>query len=363
MTHSNRISTLISNLIPTVNRNPAPKVAVVIVNYNAGEWLTQCVISVLRSTLSAAIYIVDNASTDNSLSLLRHQLVQPTRVDISRFPTQLIQNTENLGFAAAVNQGIIASGETEYVLVLNPDCEIEPDTLAKFCQTMAEYPQHGMAGCLVRNTDGTEQAGCRRGIPSPWRSVVRVLHLDKLFPQEQKFKSFVLTQEQMPTEPMEIEGISGACMFVRREALQQVGLMDESYFLHCEDLDWFMRFRDAGRPLLFIPHIEVTHSKGFCSRKKPVSVLWYKHRGMIRFYRKFFKKQYPAFLYWGVVSAVWTRFALLASVLIAQQSVGSVKNLFSNFSQTVNAPREELLLLHTTPTSSISLVTRPRKER
>jgi GT2 family glycosyltransferase len=278
--------------------------SVIIVNYNAGQLLTDCVRSVLESTMPVEIFVIDNASTDQSMWQLRQTVGYDKRL-------HLIENTKNLGFAAAANQ-VLPQTKGDFLVFLNPDCVIKTDTFARFQATLQTYPDVGMAGCLVRNLDGSEQAGCRRSVPSPWRSVVRVLHLDRLFPQHKKFQSFVLTKNPMPTEPIEIEGISGACMVVRRAALQEVGAMDESYFLHCEDLDWFMRFHASRWKILFIPTIEITHVKGACSHHQPVQVLWYKHRGMVKFYRKFFQKRYPLPLMWGVTIAVWARFIVLA---------------------------------------------------
>jgi len=279
-------------------------VTVIIVNYNAGRLLAACVKSVLTSTLPVQVYVIDNASRDDSLQLLREHCEHDSRL-------QITINSENVGFARAANQ-VLPQIHSEYLLFLNPDCLIANDTLAEFVAVLTQYPQAGMAGALVRNLDGTEQAGCRRSVPSPWRSIVRVLHLDKLLPKHPKFRSFVLKDMPMPEHPVEIEGISGACMFVRQAALQAVGPMDEHYFLHCEDLDWFMRFRQQGWKIMFVPSIEVTHAKGACSQAEPLRVLWYKHRGMVRFYRKFFRYQYPIFVFWGVVIAVWIRFTILA---------------------------------------------------
>jgi GT2 family glycosyltransferase len=252
------------------------------------------------------IYVIDNASSDRSLATLQAALT------ITQ-PVHIVQNQDNRGFAGAANQ-VLPQLAHDYVVFLNPDCVIQADTLARFCDLLDQpaYQHYGMAGCLVRNPDGSEQAGCRRSIPSPWRSIVRVLHLNRLFPRQRRFASFVLTHSPMPTAPVELEGISGACMVVRQTALQAVGPMDEQYFLHCEDLDWFMRFRAAGWPILFIPEIEIMHVKGACSQHTPLRVLWYKHRGMIRFYTKFFRQQYPLPLYWSVVAAVWIRFGILA---------------------------------------------------
>ncbi|MCK5720043.1 MAG: glycosyltransferase family 2 protein [Thiomargarita sp.] len=278
-------------------------VSVIIVNFNSDNLLTQCVNSVLKSTISANIYIIDNASDDNSLQQLRQAISYHKRV-------QIIKNKTNLGFARAANI-VLPKITSQYLLFLNPDCFIFPNTLAKFIAIMDDYPNVGMAGALVRNIDGTEQAGCRRTVPTPWRSIVRILYLDKLFPHSKLFKNFVLTTEPLPTEPMELEGISGACMFVRHSALKVVGAMDEDYFLHCEDLDWFMRFRQHQFKILFVPTIEVTHVKGGCSHHQPFRVLWYKHRGMIKFYRKFYRQKYPWILFMPIILAVWMRFTLL----------------------------------------------------
>jgi GT2 family glycosyltransferase len=102
-------------------------------------------------------------------------------------------------------------------------------------------------------------------------------------------------------------------MLIRREALQDVGSLDEGYFLHCEDLDWCMRFRKKGWKILFVADARVVHHRGVCSRSRPVFVEWHKHKGMMRFYRKHFRHQYPGMLMWLVGTGVWLRFALLAA--------------------------------------------------
>jgi hypothetical protein len=301
-------------------------VSVIIVNFNGGELLTECVRAVLTSIIPVTVYVVDNASRDTSLSRLQHTLAYDKRIHI-------IRNSHNLGFARAANVAL-AYTRSEYLLFLNPDCLIKADTLADFANVMDNYPKAGMAGGLVRNPDGSEQAGCRRSVPTPWRAIVRVFHLDKLFPRHPRFKSFVLTHQSLPDKPIKIEGISGACMFVRREALEKVGPMDEAYFLHCEDLDWFMRFQNLHWHIMFIPTIEIIHVKGACSNDRPFRVLWYKHRGMIRFYRKFFRYQYPQWLMWCIIVAVWSRFTILAMktlVLSLQFAVSSTQSRKKRF--------------------------------
>ena len=121
-----------------------------------------------------------------------------------------------------------------------------------------------------------------------------------------------------------MDAISGAFMFVRREALQIVGGLDEGYFLHCEDLDWCERFRRAGWKVLFVPDVAVVHDQGHSSRDRPIRVLWYKHRGMLRYYRKFFRDQYPLPFLWLVSAGVWLRFGTLAGLALARRLVNRV---------------------------------------
>jgi GT2 family glycosyltransferase len=113
-------------------------------------------------------------------------------------------------------------------------------------------------------------------------------------------------------------------MFVRREALEKVGPLDEGYFLHCEDLDWCERFRRGGWKVLFVPDTTVVHDKGASSRGRPVRVLWHLHRGMVRYYRKFFRDEYPRPLFWLVLGAVWLRFGLLAGAVVVRRELGRV---------------------------------------
>lgn len=279
-------------------------ISVVIVNYNAGTVLRVAVGAVLNSSVPVEVLLVDNGSSDSSIERVRAQFGNDRRV-------RIIENRENLGFARANNIGL-QRARGRYILVLNPDCIVEPETLERVRDHLEQEPVAGMAGCLLRNRDGTEQPGCRRSVPTPWRALVRVFHLDQVFPSHPRFRNFVLSREPLPDRPSFVEATSGAFMLVRREALKQVGLFDEGYFLHCEDLDWCMRFRKQNWRILFVADVEVTHYQGTCSVHRPIFVLWHKHKGMVRFYRKFFRHQYPLPLMALVVGAVWGRFVVLA---------------------------------------------------
>lgn len=269
-------------------------IRVVIVNFNAGDLLTACVGRVAASTLAVDIVVVDNASSDDSISRLRQALPALPRLTI-------LENAANLGFARANNLAL-RDWRGEFALLLNPDCMVEPDTVARMLDVMRGVPDAGMAGCLIRNPDGSEQAGCRRLTPTPGRALRRLLG----------GRGFDLCDTPLPAGPTPVEAISGAFMLVRRAALQQAGLLDEDYFLHCEDLDWCMRFRLAGWRVLFVPAVAVVHVKGASSGGCPVCVEWHKHRGMVRYYGKFFRRKYPLPLMWLTYGAIWGRFAVLA---------------------------------------------------
>jgi GT2 family glycosyltransferase len=278
-----------------------PMISTIIVNYNAGNLLRSCVDSLLNCPLQIEIIVVDNASTDGSLDAL---LNLPNIL--------IIKNHSNLGFAAACNIGIEAS-IAQSLLFLNPDCTFGPGILTKLLEAMRANKHVGMVGALLTNSDGSEQAGGRRAVPTPWRSFVRVFGLTRFADRWPKlFFDFHLHKQALPKHAFEVEAISGACMMVKREAVQDVGVWDEGYFLHCEDLDWCMRFRQKNWKILFIPSARVTHELGACSRSRPVFVEWHKHKGMMRFYYKFFRHQYPGILMVVVAFGVWLRFGLVA---------------------------------------------------
>jgi len=285
------------------------KTSVIIVNFNCGTLLTDCVRSVLASTVPVEVFVSDNGSVDNSIQHLQQEICDKR--------LHIIMNGKNLGFAKASNM-LLSETNGDFLLFLNPDCQIHPDTIEGMQDAVAVHSDVGMAGCLVRNTDGSEQAGCRRRVPTPARTLIRILHLDRPFPFLRE-KGIAMYQEPLPDEPIHVEAISGAFMLVRRDSIEDVGPMDERYFLHCEDLDWCMRFRMKDWKILFVPAVEAMHAKGACGINRPIRVEWHKHCGMIRFYRKFFRHQYPLPLMVLVIAAVWMRFVVLSVVLTARR--------------------------------------------
>lgn len=289
---------------------------VIIVNYNAGVILTECVKSVLAEH-ARHVFVVDNNSQDGSLANMLDS--------ISDLRVTLIQNDQNLGFAAASNIGARASNAGT-LLFLNPDSLLCNNSLYRMMDVLRSEPSIGMVGGLLCNTDGSEQPGGRRIFPTPKRAFLRAFgfsYFSKWLPS--LFSDFLLYKESLPLKPASVDAISGACMLVKREALEDVGLWDERYFLHCEDLDWCMRFRLHNWDIVFVPDARVVHIKGACSHSRPFFVEWHKHHGMLCFYKKFYRKQYPYSLWWLVVLGVWLRFCLVCTYFAVRLIVSQIK--------------------------------------
>lgn len=279
-------------------------VSAVIVNHDAGTLLVDAVRAALAQ--AAEVIVVDNASTDSSMDELAVAFVGEPRL-------RLHFAGENLGFAAGCNRGLRLATR-RHLLFLNPDCLLQPGSLSRMVAVLESDPRIGMVGGLLANPDGSEQGGGRRDLPTPWRSFVRAFGLTRLAGRWPRvFADFHLAGAPLPQKPVDVEAISGALMLVRRRALKDVGPWDESYFLHCEDLDMCMRFHQRGWRVVFVPDAPVLHHRGHCSRARPFFVEWHKHRGMARFYRKFYRQRYPAILLVAVDAGIWLRFGLVCA--------------------------------------------------
>jgi GT2 family glycosyltransferase/nucleoside-diphosphate-sugar epimerase len=266
--------------------------SVIIVSYNSSALLIECVRSVLASALPIEVIVSDNGSSDCSIEPLVDMAAADGRL-------RVLSNGRNLGFAAGNNAALpLARGD--YILFLNPDCIVRPDTLARMVAALGARPAAGMAGCLIRNADGSEEKSCRRRLPTP-RALLGQL-----------FSSATQSGEAMPTAPVAVEAISGAFMMVRRAMLERIGSFDDGYFMHWEDVDLCQRFQAAGPEILFVPDVEVTHFKGRSSRRRPLRIEWYKHRGLMRFFRKFHFAGWRALLFAPVAAAIVVRFLLVA---------------------------------------------------
>jgi len=281
-------------------------VSVITVNYNGGTRLAECVRSVLLSTTPVEVLVADNGSTDGSIDALRAAFPDEPRL-------RILPNGANVGFARANNRAL-PEARGRYVLFLNPDCIVGPSVIARLRAVLDERPDVGLGGCLILNPDGTEQTSGRRRTPTPGVALLYAFGFARSRLGRRLFGRRSAEMRPLPTEPVEVEAISGAFMFARRADIDQVGMLDEGYFLHCEDLDWCMRFRQRGKRILFVPDVSAIHYKGESSRRRPVHSLWHMHRGMIRYYRKFFRESYSTPLFWLVLTGVALRFVVLGTV-------------------------------------------------
>lgn len=276
---------------------------IIIVNYNAGNWLQRSIDSALKYS-DAAITVVDNNSSDQS--------VEHTQSLVTDARLKWVLNQDNRGFAAANNQALSLL-TSDFAVLMNPDCELHEGTLDTLFAAFQQHPEMGLASGRILNEDGSLQATCRRRFPTPWSALVRLLQLHRLFPNSDKFANFDYGQTVDPSAEIEfVEAISGAFMVVRRTALAEVGLLDEAYFMHCEDLDWCKRFALAGWKVGFVPKAAVTHAKGVSSRSRPISVLWTLHRGMNRFFDKFYRADYSLLVRASVKIGIYCSFVVRA---------------------------------------------------
>jgi GT2 family glycosyltransferase len=253
----------------------AVMVSVVIVSWNAREYLLQCLASLDERTCRypMELIVVDNASSDGS----------PEAV-ASWYPrVQLIRNSSNLGFAKANNLGIAASSG-RYICLVNSDVKVLPDCITRLVNYCEEHPEAGMAGPRIIGRDGKLQRSCR-GFPGVWNMLCRALALDSLVPRCRLFTGYSLRHWAQDSLRL-VDILTGCFWLVRRRALEQAGLLDESFFMYGEDMDWCKRFRDKGWRVMFVPSAEALHYGGGSSSNAPVRFYIERHRADLHYWEK-----------------------------------------------------------------------------
>lgn len=236
--------------------NDPLELSVVVVNTNAGEDVLKCMTSVHESAGEVALQVVvsDNGSTDGSVEAIE-----------SAFPdTLVIRNGGNLGFPAAANRGMAATG-SEFVLLINPDADVSAGTLEGFLKVARDHPRAGAIGALTRNVDGSIYPSARR-IPSPWLGLAHTV-LAPFWPTNPWTRRYRIAEWDRRSE-REVDWVSGSSVLLRRAALDEVGLFDEAYFMYVEDMDLCTRMRKAGWEVWFSPQLEITHIGGTVTKGK-----------------------------------------------------------------------------------------------
>lgn len=278
--------------------------AIVIVNYNTCDLLRDCLASIYNSqgNLSFEVVVVDNASIDGSAAMVSHE-----------FPlTRVIASQVNGGFAYANNLGLRQLGfdspaasppvTPRYILLLNPDTVLPATALTTMVAFMDQHPEIGAAGPKLMRPDGSLDLACRRAFPTPEISLYRMTGLSRLFPRSRIFGRYNMTFAD-PDQLTEVDAIVGAFMMVRQEAVIQAGLLDETYFMYGEDLDWAYRIKACGWKIYYNPEVTVLHIKRAASRRSPKAQVEF-YRAMDIFYHKFYAEGTPFWLHGLVVTGV-----------------------------------------------------------
>ena len=262
--------------------NASPDLSIVTVNYDTGELLLRCLRSVHASTREVRFecIVVDNASRERrSLERVREGFPQ----------VRLLENAENLGFAAGCNVGLdVARGR--YLLLLNPDATVGTHVLDRMVAFLDSRPQAAVLGSPLVYPDGRDQGVAGRGFPTPLAFLFgRTTLLTRWFPHNRISARFSAKRDASRTEPYEVDWVSGACMMVRKRAIDEVGALDPGFFFMWEDADWCFRMKAVGWKVYCSHEAGVVHVEAG-SRDRGYRILWLTtvafHRGAYRYYRK-----------------------------------------------------------------------------
>jgi GT2 family glycosyltransferase len=287
-------------------------ISIIIVSYNTCKLTINTLNSISGSQFlyQYEIILIDNASNDSSVSEIKKRYPQIT----------IIENNQNFGYSRANNQGILLA-KGRYILLLNSDTIINEETLQAMLAFMDSNPTIGASGCKIVLPDGSLDKACRRGFPTPSASFYYAFGISKLFPNIPRFNQYQLSYLD-PDKDYPVDCLVGAFMMVRREVIDQVGMLDEDFFMYGEDIDWCYRIKEAGWGIHYYPYTKIIHYKGASSRKKPYKIIYEFHRAMWLFHRKHYQKKYSSLVnimvYMGI--AVKFGFSLLTNTLKKMKS-------------------------------------------
>ncbi|UOQ76339.1 glycosyltransferase family 2 protein [Hymenobacter sp. 5516J-16] len=287
----------------------AVALSVVIVNYNVCYFLEQALLSVRRAVEKLGrpveVFVVDNNSVDGSVAMVK-----------TRFPEViLIENHDNPGFSKANNQAL-RRVQGQYVLLLNPDTVVEEDTFRLCCEFMDQHPKAGGLGVKMLDGQGMFLPESKRGLPTPWVAFYKIFGLAKLFPKSRRFGRYHLGFLS-PEQSHEIEVLSGAFMLMRKAALDQVGLLDEDYFMYGEDIDLSYRLTQGGWKNYYFAGTRIIHYKGESTKRTSVNYVFVFYRAMVIFARKHFAPNRAGTFSFLINLAIWLR----AGAAVAQRLV------------------------------------------
>lgn len=277
-----------------------PSLAIVIVNYNTRDLLRDCLRSIFAHPTATTldVWVVDNASSDGSAQMAAAEFPQ----------VHLVASQRNGGYAYANNLALrpvlqIAdsrlqnranqSAIPDYVMLLNSDTVVPQGALDGLVRYLETHPEAGACGPKLLLGDGSIDLACRRSFPSPAAFVYHAVGLSKLFPHSPRFGAYNLTYLD-PDVETEVDAVVGACMLVRSSVVREVGLLDETFFMYGEDLDWAYRIKQYGWKIMYVPSVIVHHYKRASSSQRPIPSIRAFYEAMRVFHRKHYAATTPA---------------------------------------------------------------------
>jgi GT2 family glycosyltransferase len=291
------------------------KLSICIVTYKARDWLAGCLDSIHENTQLAEyeIIVVDNGSQDGTEELLSQNYPQ----------VRFIGNDNNLGYTRPMNQAL-QSAQGEYLMQINPDTKVLPGAIDKLLSFMDENSQLGICGPKVLNRDGSFQKQCRRGEPRPFAMISYFLRLSSLFPGSEVFGAYLLEYEDEDAI-IEVDALSGSCMLIRKEVIDEIGYLDDQFFAYQEDTDICTRARQAGWKVCYYPEAQIIHYGGQGgSRVEPYRSIIEWHRSYWLYYKKHLAEDYFFLLNWAyyLLMAIKLALSLLVNFLRHERYAG-----------------------------------------
>ncbi len=276
------------------------KLSVIIVNYNVEYFLEQCLhsVQIACKNIENEIFVVDNHSVDASVKMVKAKFAD----------VKLIENKDNRGFSKANNQAIVQA-KGEYILLLNPDTVVESDTFEKSIAYMDAHPVTGGLGVKMIDGQGNFLPESKRGLPTPEVAFYKIFGLSKLFPQSRKFGKYHLSYLDA-NQTHEIEILAGAYMMMRKSVLDEVGLLDEAFFMYGEDIDLSYRIIKAGYKNVYFPETRIIHYKGESTKKSSINYVFVFYNAMIIFAQKHFSQKNARLFSLLINTAIYLRAAI-----------------------------------------------------
>jgi GT2 family glycosyltransferase len=279
-----------------------PLVSALIVSYNVKDLLLDSLQAFFSSSDDPVeAVVVDNASRDGSADAVAE-----------RFPdVKLVRQSRNVGYGKANNIGL-QECEGRFILLLNPDVTVSEGSVGRLADFLLVRPDVGAVGPRLLRPEGMPDLAARRGFPTPATAFYRLAGLSKAFPKSRRFNRY--NMGFLPdSEVHEIDAGTGACLLLRRAAIDRVGFFDPDYFMYGEDLDLCYRLRLGGWKIYYVPTATAVHLKGASTRQATKRMLYEFHSAMWTFHHKHYAEEYPAFANGLVWASIWTRWAVLAA--------------------------------------------------